>query len=235
MDAVQNACENPGAVAEKPKAPKPPKNKGGNGKITKHDAEKLLTAAVTATLAAQGGPPVTKGDAIQAQRREELGISERAAEWVRKSCGLAPEEFRARLAERMEAVIAQIIVRLEERVGDMAPRDLPFAFGILNDHLMKTRGFGAPITLHQTNIQIQGMDRTNALAMITGKRSAADGHTPKPVRTSRPAAPSVPISGPLDAGSVNDADPQPDAVNVEAMPVDEVTLGASAHSPTDNR
>lgn len=102
----------------------------------------------------------------------DLQLTDRQARFLLKTSGLTREEFRDRLSEEMDIALSLLISKIIEDVNSLEPRDRPIAFGILNDHQMKMRGYATPTTINQTNIQINGMERNAAMAMLSGK--AAD-------------------------------------------------------------
>jgi hypothetical protein len=162
-------------VSRRTKANRENGKKGGRP-VDLLDVDQITKTALATVGAGLGSRQIIKGEENRPPVCTWLSLADRispeAANWLKKAVGCSPEEFRDLLGSRLEQVVAQAVSTLETRIADMSGRDLALTFGILNDHLLKTRGFSGAgsLTVHQTNVQINGLSRSDALAALTGKQ-----------------------------------------------------------------
>ena len=101
-------------------------------------------------------------------------------------CGLDPADFRAKLATKVEEIATDLAHSIAESVkaGTLEPRDQLIGFGIMVDKHEALTGSKASPILHQTNIQINGMSRDDALKALAAQRT---GFLPQPAQNNAPA------------------------------------------------
>jgi hypothetical protein len=164
-------------TTEPPAKPSKPPTLRKDGQI---DRRSVTAQANGAKNGEQATKKIKPDDLIEAAQRVIAGTSEERmrcdfslshaqAKFLMATAGLTAEEFRDRLAARMENAISLCLARILESVNEFELRDLSVTFGILNDHLLKMRGYNTPSIINQTNIQINGMERSAAMAMLSGK------------------------------------------------------------------
>jgi hypothetical protein len=143
-----------------PTPAQPPKRKRGRPAQPMDQATALK--AVAHAIAGQGRVSIeNQTAATEAQAR------------LAARCGMDPAEFRSQLAVKVSEIATDLAHSIAESVkaGTLEPRDQLIGFGIMVDkHEALTGSRSAPI-LHQTNIQINGMSRNDALKALTAKRT----------------------------------------------------------------
>lgn len=98
---------------------------------------------------------------------ENCGLSVGDARKIRAITGLTPAEFNERVAAKIDTLLDAYLDRLNNEFDDVPLTHLSISFGILNDHRMRLRGLSTPQASHVTNIQINGVDRGSALALLS--------------------------------------------------------------------
>ena len=102
----------------------------------------------------------------------ETGATEAQARLAAR-CGMDPTDFRQQLATKVEEIATNLAHSIAESVkaGTLEPRDQLIGFGIMVDKHEALTGSKASPILHQTNIQINGMSRQEALSALAGQRT----------------------------------------------------------------
>lgn len=98
-------------------------------------------------------------------------LTEHQSAQLARLVGMPPEVFREQVAARLQAILDRLSARLFEEVDKLKPESLAINFGILSDKYLMLRGLSSPTTINQTNIQINGVDRSQAMAQLGNTRS----------------------------------------------------------------
>ena len=108
------------------------------------------------------------GDGKQAQR-------------LARAEDLAPLEFQAAQTRKLQRIVSKLADRLEAESGELPVTSLAINIGIISDKLRELGG-PVPTVTNQTNIQINGLKRSDLLGLLSGQRikvSGCDDATPK--------------------------------------------------------
>lgn len=98
-------------------------------------------------------------------------LTEHQAAQLSRLVGMPADQFREQLAARFQAILDLLSARLFESIDQLAPKELAVNIGILTDKYSLLRGISAPTTINQTNIQINGVDRSQAMAQLGNTRA----------------------------------------------------------------
>lgn len=121
-----------------------------------------------ATIMAQAG-----NGRVVVQRASQL--TEWQSAQLTAMVGMPAESFRDMIGARIQAILDLLTARLHREVDKIPPTALAVNIGILSDKWRDFRGIAQPSVVNQTNIQINGVDRLSALAMVTNQRSDMKG------------------------------------------------------------
>ena len=96
------------------------------------------------------------GDGKQAQR-------------LARAEDLAPLEFQAAQTRKLQRIVSKLADRLEAESGELPVTSLAINIGIISDKLRELGG-PVPSVTNQTNIQINGLKRSDLVSLLSGQR-----------------------------------------------------------------
>lgn len=115
--------------------------------------------------------------------------------------GMPADVFREEVASRLQAIIDRLTERLHAEADELPVGSLAINIGILTDKYLLLRGIAAPTTVNQTNIQINGVDRSSAMGLLSNRRKPADAISSLPAAL---PAPQPPITVDLSSTPIKD-------------------------------
>lgn len=130
------------------------KRTGAGAKVTL-DPERMLQAATEVVLGS-----------TESEAAKRIKVRHESVAKMRQLTSMSNIEFSDRLASNLDNICDLLTERLRDEVENMPITHLSISFGILNEHRMKLRGQSTPAASHVTNIQINGVDRSSALALL---------------------------------------------------------------------
>lgn len=102
----------------------------------------------------------------------ETGIGHNQARRIGTICGQSIEEFREQARTNAQRILALIDEMALEDIHLLKPMERQITYGIRMDKYRDLTGGNAPTSVHVTNIQVNGANRSEALALLTGARSS---------------------------------------------------------------
>jgi hypothetical protein len=119
----------------------------------------------------QAAAKVVLGEPVRAIAREH-DIGQNQLRRAATICGISVEDFRERVRGKTQEILDQLADTLPEAITALRPMDRFIAYGITMDKYRDLTGGTVPASVHITNVQINGSNRSDALAALTGSRKA---------------------------------------------------------------
>lgn len=146
----------------------------------------------------------------------QSGLTPGQARYISALSGMEPDKFREAVATRIAGILDLISARLEKEYRFIKVDNLALNIGILIDKYHTLRGISAPSTVNQVNVQINGVDRAAAMALLSNQRSGQAQPMPAPAK---PQPKPVHVAEPAPAPDPADATPVVDTQSQDSFPV----------------